>query len=48
MGQITLQGVRKVVRGWSNIIKDANLDIENGSFRARLGLRVAARPRSYG
>ena len=31
MGQITLQGVRKSF-GPVNIIKDANLDIEDGSF----------------
>src|SRR6202023_385003 len=36
MGQITLQGVRKSF-GPVNIIKDANLDIENGSFVVFVG-----------
>ena len=36
MGQITLQGVRKSF-GAVNIIKDANLDIENGSFVVFVG-----------
>jgi len=47
MGQITLQGVRKSF-GPVNIIKDANLDIENGSFVVFVGLRDAARPRCCG
>ena len=36
MGQITLQGVRKSF-GPVNIIKDANLDIEDGSFVVFVG-----------
>src|ERR1700734_2500110 len=36
MGQITLQGVRKSF-GTVNIIRDANLDIENGSFVVFVG-----------
>src|SRR6266404_1070696 len=36
MGQITLQGVRKSF-GPVNIIKGANLDIENGSFVVFVG-----------
>ena len=36
MGQITLQRVRKSF-GPVNIIKDANLDIENGSFVVFVG-----------
>jgi multiple sugar transport system ATP-binding protein len=44
MGQITLQRVRKSF-GSVNIIRDANLDIEDGSFVVFVGLRVAARPR---
>src|ERR1700683_800725 len=36
MGQITLQGVRKSF-GPVNIIKDANLDIENGAFVVFVG-----------
>src|ERR1700746_3059195 len=36
MGQITLQGVRKSF-GPVNIIRDANLDIENGSFVVFVG-----------
>jgi len=36
MGQITLQGVRKSF-GPVNIIKDANLEIENGSFVVFVG-----------
>src|SRR5258706_9848263 len=36
MGQITLQGVRKSF-GPVSIIKDANLDIENGSFVVFVG-----------
>ena len=36
MGQITLQGVRKSF-GAVNIIKDANLDIDDGSFVVFVG-----------
>ena len=36
MGQITLQGVRKSF-GPVNIIRDANLDIEDGSFVVFVG-----------
>src|SRR5258705_6260583 len=36
MGQITLQGVRKSF-GPVNIIKDANLDIEDGAFVVFVG-----------
>src|SRR5260221_12951761 len=36
MGQITLQGVRKSF-GPVNIIKDANLDIDDGSFVVFVG-----------
>ena len=47
MGQITLQGVHKSF-GQLDIIKDANLDIEDGSFVVFVGPRAAARPRSCG
>jgi len=44
MGQITLQGVRKSF-GPVNIIREANLEIENGAFVCSSGRPVAARPR---
>jgi len=44
MGRISLQGVRKSF-GPVDIIKGADLDIEDGSFVVFVGPWVAARPR---